>query len=317
MASPANPAQTRAYIVERLVGEIGDPDHIVETARALAERALPAIRQGFADTLSAPLDVEIKTVELVRFSQALPEGADNHAMAVASSPSSPDALILLMDPQSLAIAVSVLFGGDADAAVAPITRALSPTEIEVASMAFEEIAKAINGSGTRAFEFRMPLPAAITGEQLRKHVIRDGPAVRVSFSVGSKTVSGTMSLMMPQRVLLKHRNDSAPFVAGAATTAAAAAETQWRERFNEEVMRSSVVLEATMPLASMTLGDLSGIRAGQVIEFQESAQSEARLSARNKTLFVCEFGKLGQNYTVRIRHPFDAGKDLMDGLLPG
>ena len=47
----------------------------------------------------------------------------------------------------------------------------------------------------------------------------------------------------------------------------------------------------------------------------QQAQSKALLSARQKTLFVCEFGKLGKNYTVRIRHPFDAGQDLMDGLL--
>lgn len=311
MAQPASPADMRAYIVERLVGEIGEPDHIVDTARALAERALPAIRQGFADSLSAPLQLEITGVELVRFSEARPSGSDNHAMTVASSPSSPDALILMMDANALALCVSTLFGGDPDLAVTPIERALSPTEIEVASMAFEEVAKAINGSGARAFEFRMPLPSAITGVELRKFVIRDGPAVRVVFSVGSKAMTGSMSLTMPQRVLLKHRSDGAQFVAGAP-----AADTEWRERFNEEVMRSAVSLEATMPLASMTLGELSTIQLGQVIEFQESAQSEARLSSRNKTLFVCEFGKLGQNYTVRIRHPYDAGKDLMDGLMP-
>jgi flagellar motor switch protein FliM len=41
------------------------------------------------------------------------------------------------------------------------------------------------------------------------------------------------------------------------------------------------------------------------------------LSARKKTLFVCEFGKLGQNYTVRVKHPFDAAQEFIDGLLPG
>ena len=55
---------------------------------------------------------------------------------------------------------------------------------------------------------------------------------------------------------------------------------------------------------------------GQVIELEGDAQSQAKLSARQKTLFVCEFGKLGQNYTVRIRHPFDAGQDFIDGLVP-
>ena len=82
-------------------------------------------------------------------------------------------------------------------------------------------------------------------------------------------------------------------------------------------MRSTVDLQATMPLARMTLGELAALHEGQVIELDEDAQSQARLSARQKTLFVCEFGKLGQNYTVRIRHPFDAGQELIDGLMPG
>jgi len=48
----------------------------------------------------------------------------------------------------------------------------------------------------------------------------------------------------------------------------------------------------------------------------EDCDLGARLSARGQTLFVCEFGKLGQNYTVRIKHPFDAGQDFIDGLMP-
>ncbi len=93
--------------------------------------------------------------------------------------------------------------------------------------------------------------------------------------------------------------------------------SEWRDRFSEEVMRSTVALEATMPLSRLTLGDLATFEEGQVIELDEAAQTQVRLSARGQTLFVCEFGKLGQNYTVRVRHPFDAGQDFIDGLLPG
>ena len=74
---------------------------------------------------------------------------------------------------------------------------------------------------------------------------------------------------------------------------------QWRQRFSEEVMRSGVELQATMPLARMTLGQVAGLRVGQVVEFEGDAQSQAKLSARQKTLFVCEFGKLGRIHGPR------------------
>lgn len=310
MTEARTPAEMRAYIVERLVGELGEPDHVAETARALAERAVPALREGLAECLSAALEISVSKVELIRSVESRPDNADLFAMTVASSPSSPDALVMLIDPEALALALSTLFGGDPNVPVAPIKRPLSPTEVEVAGLVFEEVAKAVNGGGSRAFEFETPLPPALTGPALAKQVIRDGPAVRVVFTLASKASSGTVALTMPQRVLLKHRSDAPAFAGGALD-----GEEAWRNRFNEEVMRSAIALEATMPLASMTLGDLSRLRVGQVIDFAENTHVEARLSARDKTLFVCEFGKLGQNYTVRIRHPFDAGADLIDELI--
>ena len=117
---------------------------------------------------------------------------------------------------------------------------------------------------------------------------------------------GSVAVFMPQRVLMKHRGDA---------VASGGTGDVWRERFNEEVLRSSVSLHATMPMGRMTLGQLASLEPGQVIELEAGAQVDARLSAKDKTLFVCEFGKLGQNYTVRIRHPFDAGQDFIDGLL--
>jgi len=300
---PTNPADMRAYIMERLVGETGEPDHVTEAARKLAERAIPAIIEGLTDSLSLTVAIELKTVELTRFADARPKGK-GHAMTVAASASSPDAMILTIDANAVAVIVSAFFGGDPDAKVAPISRPLSPTETEVATMFFDEIAKAMNGSGERAFEFKMPLSPAMSGAELEKHVIRDGPGVRAVFTVSMPAGSGTFSLTMPQRVLLKHRggNDDA-------------APGQWRQRFSDEVMRSAVELEATMPLASMTLGEVAQLHEGQVIEIEQLAQSKAMLSARQKPLYVCEFGKLGKNYTVRIRHPFDAGQELMEGLL--
>lgn len=306
----ASPAETRAFIIERLVGETGEPDQIIAAARALAERALPAIMAGLQENLNASLAIELAGVELARFVEARPT-ASNHAMAIAASASSPDALILSIDNDAIAVVVSAVFGGDPGEAAAPISRELSPLETEVATMVFEQIARAVNGSGPRAFEFKLPVPLAITGAEMLKHILRDGPAVRVTFSVATAASRGRLSLMMPQRVLLKHRGGTG------AQTGEPGPDADWRARFSEEVMRSAVTLEATMPLARLTLGDIAGFREGQVIELEELAQSQARLSARDKTLFVCEFGKLGQNYTVRIRHPYDAGQDFIDALMPG
>jgi len=310
MGAPAGPAETRALILERLLGDTGEPDQVLAAARALAERALPAAMRGLEEKLAVAVTLEVAGVELVRFADSRPP-ADNHAMTVAASSSSPDALVLAIDTAALALVVSALFGGDPADPAAPIERALSPLELDVATQVFGEVAAAVNGSGERAFDLRLPVPPAFTGTEMARHMLRDGPAVRVVLSVAAAASRGAITLTMPQRVLLKHRGGTG------ARPREAVQPADWRARFSEEVMRSTVTLSATMPLTRLTLGQIAGFAPGQVIELDEGAHVNARLAARNRTLFLCEFGKLGQNYTVRIRHPFDAGQDFIDGLTAG
>ena len=107
------------------------------------------------------------SVELSRMVDARPEG-DGHAMTVASSPSSPDALVMTMDPDAVALVVSALFGGDPGIAVAPITRDLSPTETVVASRVFEEIARGLGKAGDKSLDLTLPAAAGDQREPISR-----------------------------------------------------------------------------------------------------------------------------------------------------
>ncbi|TGQ39503.1 FliM/FliN family flagellar motor switch protein [Mesorhizobium sp. M00.F.Ca.ET.216.01.1.1] len=309
MTSPGSPSQTRSLIIERLVGDSGEAAHVIGTGRSMGERTVPLLQKSLTG-LGAPVTVDLQAVEVSRVPEARVRAGDTFAMTVIASPTSSDAMTLVIDSPAIAIMVCALFGGDPDLPVSPIERELSQIETDVATMVFQEVAEALNGSGRRSLELRLPVPRAISGIEAKRRVLRDGAAIRIVFGISTPTDTGTVTVMIPQRILLATRG-------GAANEDDHTTGSDWRARFSKEVMRSTVALEATMPLARLTLGDLAGFEAGQIIEFEENAQSQARLSARNKTLFVCEFGKLGQNYTVRIRHPYDAGQDFIDGLMPG
>lgn len=309
-ASPGTPAEMRAYIMERLTGATGEPDSILAPARSLADRMLPILSKGLEGQFASAVPLSVGAVELARFADA-PGCADGICAVIsAASPSSPDPLLLFVDSTVAALLVSVLFGGDPEEPATPIDRALSPTETEVIALAFEEVAKAINGSGEGSPSIEFPLGRPLVGPDVDKARPRDGPAVRISYALGKGAAPGRITVMMPQRSLLQLRGD-------ASAASAEVRESEWRERFGEGVMRSSVPLVATMPLTEMTLGEVSRLHEGQVIAFAGASRSDVRLSARNRTLFVGDFGKLGQNYTVRVRSAFDERQDLIDGLMTG
>jgi len=295
----------REQIVERLTGATGDPKAVEEAARACAERCVPEILKAFEEAFAIPVALECGSVEITRLAEARPAPGGFGAMTVATSVTSPDALLMAADADAIAIAVCGMFGADADMPVVPITRPLSAIETDVASQLFEMFATAFNGSGERSFGIRFPLHAPLTGEGIDTQVLRDGPAARIVFELVFGESRGRVFVTIPQRVLVEHRGEGR----------AKASNAAWRERFSEEVMRSNVSLRATIPLARLTLGQIAALRPGQVLEMPEQAPTNAKLSAKDQTLFLCEFGKLGQNYTVRIVQPFDAQQDFVEGLL--
>jgi flagellar motor switch protein FliM len=309
MTSPGSPAEARSLIIERLVGDSGEASHVIGAGRVMAEHALPLLRKALAGEIGAPVALDLHAVEVSRVAEARSSAGETFAMVVVASPESSDAMTMVIDAPAIAVMVCALFGGDPDLPVPPIERGLSQIEMDVATLVFQEIAQAMNGAGQRSLDLRLPVQRAMSGPEAKRRTLRDGPAVRIVFGLSTPTDTGTVTVTIPQRVLLASRG------AGADRDADHAA-TDWRQRFSEEVMRSTVALEATMPLGRLTLGQIAGLEKGQVIELEETARSQALLSARNKTLFVCEFGKLGHNYTVRIAHPYDAGQDFIDRLLP-
>lgn len=306
MTSPASPVHMRTRIVEGLTGATGDPKRVMETARACAERCLKAIAEEFAETFAAPIEVEIASVELARFADSRPTADSFGAMTIVAASNSPDALLMSVDADAVSIALCAMLGADEDLPVIPITRPLSSIERDIAGQLCTIFAAALNGSGERSFRLRFPLAPPITGPDLDKQHLRDGPAACVTFALKLGESIGRIGITIPQRVLLEYRGDA---------RSSSKSGAEWRERFSEEVLRSAVSLTATIPLSRMTLAELSHLKVGQVLEMSEHAPKQTKLASRDRTLFLCEFGRLGQNFTVRVIEPFDAKRELVEELL--
>lgn len=306
MASAVSPADARAYILERLVGETGEPDKVVEAGRKLGKRTVAELGERLNQHFSFPLEFEMGRIEIARMAQALSGSAESHAVTAASSESSPDALLLDMDADCVSLLVGAFLGADPDFPLTPILRPLSEIELEMMTTVFQEIANAVDGPSV-SLKLRSPVQKAFTGPDIAKHVLRDGPAIRIPFVVRSPKSSGRVVMTLPQRVLLQSL--------GSGDASEAQQGVEWSERLGEKVRRSTVTLDAVVPLQQMSLGALAKLRVGQILEMPEVARSTTKLTSRNKALFVCEFGKLGQNFSVRIKHPVDENQDTMDSLL--
>lgn len=309
-AAPASPAEMRAYIVERLVGDTGEPVKVLAAARSLAERAQPLFTAALNGFLAVKLSVEVKGVELARTTEAKALGEAGQLVVVAPGGGASDTAFMALDADALALVVCAMFGGDPGLGLAPIARDPSAIEVEVAATLFAALAEALNEGGALGLE--LPLPEIKTGGEARKFAPRDGPAARITLRLAAGGHGGDVTLIVLQRILLGRRGATL-----AANAPQGAGSTGAGGGIGGEVMRSAISVEATMPLARTTLGAVSGFAVGQVVAFDDGALAQARLLVRGKPIFSGEFGRLGASYTVRVREPFSEAKDFMDTLLPG
>jgi flagellar motor switch protein FliM len=305
-----SPPPIASSILERLLGATGDPEEVVKAGRSIAERILKPLRASLEDAASEPVPVEIEAVAVERTTELLVGAGPHDALTVGSSKASPDALSIRLEAKAIAVLVNALFGAEAEVGAGGIDRDLSPVEIEVANLVCRLLAVAYNGFNGPAQRLKLPLPSVASGDGLKEFAVRDGPGLRIDFAIGAEAERGLVSLFMPQRIVLQRGEEEA-----ADPAVAEAQSAEWAARFNEEVMRARVTLQATLSVGRMTLGQVAAFRRGQVIELSRTAPTETRLSARNKQLFVCEFGRLDENYTVRIRTPVAEGQDIIDGLV--
>lgn len=314
-SSLGNPVHAmNARILEQLVGDTAEPSLVLDAGRAIAERMIPALSDGLGAEFATPVDVEFQDAELVRFGDLQARQGKYGAMIIAASETSPDALVISTDARAIAVLVAALFGAEGDEELPTPEREPTTTETDIIAHVSELFARLVNGSGERSMGIRFPLPAVLSGRELAKRSLRDGPGISLRFRIAlAGARSGTYGLVvltLQQRVLLKYRTAEVEEPQEAETPS-------WRTRFGEEIMRSRINLIATVALGKMTLGQIAGMEVGKVIALPKNAQSTTKLSARGRTVFICDFGKIDQNFSVRISQNFDAGQEFVEGLLPG
>jgi flagellar motor switch protein FliM len=128
--------------------------------------------------------------------------------------------------------------------------------------------------------------------------------------MGLGPVLSTFSIIVPQQVLLK---TTVVFPKGVAQ--ARKAKSAWGEQLEQQVRRSAVDLEARIRLEDLTLDTISRLQPGDVIPFQDAKDVRVEISANGRDLYVCELGRSGARYTVRIKDTHGSESDILHHLM--
>lgn len=205
-----------------------------------------------------------------------------------------------------------MLGGRLEDMEPAVARPLSVIELDLSVMVFDKIANVLRSAVNASGGFEPYLDPPYNVEEIATSVI-DGnsdfaAAITMSVSLG-KSVSQIV-IIVPQRDLLR-TVVSAPRAKNTTTTS-----TTWSDQLSEQVRRSQVTLEARIRLQSLTLDTISKLAVGDTIPFMDnSGDVRVEVSANSKDLYICEFGRSGENYTVRVKDNVNSDDELLRHLM--
>jgi len=208
--------------------------------------------------------------------------------------------------------METLLGAPPSSIEEPKPRTLSAIELDVATMIFEKFAEvlrsAVNAQG--GFEPLVGRPYNASDRPAPDPDVEDCYAACLNVTVGLGPVLSTFSVIVPQKTLLK---TTVVFPKGVGHNKKA--KSDWNEHLEHQVRRSAVTLEARIKLESLTLDTISRLQPGDVIPFHDAQDVRVEVNANGRELYICEFGRSGAKYTVRIKDTHGSENDILHHIM--
>lgn len=309
-------ANTNIYTLDkrllaRMTGALGDPQTLGKICAELGQ----VFGEFLPDVLKSETGLDIAIAyagfESGEKTALLRKLGDGVALSDCTLRNWCDFTISCDSPAIIAL-TEMLLGAEPEAVEESPPRNLSAIELEVAALMVEKIANvlksAVNAEG--GFE---PLVGKPCNADKHPAPGPDEPtlyAACVTITMGIGPVLSTFAIVIPQQVLLK---TSIVFPQG--MNQARRNKSAFQDKIEEQVRRSMVELQARIRLENLTLGQVSRLQAGDIIPFHDAKDVRVEVNANGRDLYVCEFGRSGARYTVRIADTHGSEQDILHHLM--
>jgi flagellar motor switch protein FliM len=298
-------------VLARLTGKLGD--------EATVSRLCASLGEVFSETLPGMLESELgfevavsyAGFETGRYGALVSELGGGMACCDAALLDWCERFTLICDSPLIITLVENMLGAVGDSIEAPPARTLSKIELDLAAMMFDRISGVLKTAVTGANGPEPLLGPAHNAEARRSTEDADDETfvAMVNMAVGIGPVLATFHVVIPQNVLLKS-TITTPKPANAPKS-----RDEWSEQLGEQVRRSKVTLEARIRLEQQTLDTISRLQAGDIIPFSESGDVRVEVNANGRNLYLCEFGRSGARYTVRVKDTYGSEEDLLQHII--
>ncbi|MFA6031942.1 MAG: FliM/FliN family flagellar motor switch protein [Myxococcota bacterium] len=277
---------------------------------------------GCADALrqmsASPTYFSVVGVKSQRFGEAIDAHPRNVVTGVFHSPEWDSRILIGFDRDFMFTLIEILFGADGskspyeyDADVRDEEHPFTNIELQVAQTLLELAGKSLRTSFAPVCDTSFKFERVETRMDFAMIGNRGNPAIKAELLMQGLESSGKMFVIIPQTALNPIRQNLAHVLSGYATTR----DPRWTRQIQQEVQRTEVKLQAILEERPMTLGEISELKVGQVIELQATPRSQVRLKCNDETVFWCQLGQRDGSYVLRVQDLVNQEQEFFDDLL--
>lgn len=299
-------------LLARMTGALGDTKTIGRICADLGQVLSEFLPDIFQNETGFDIEIGYAGFDTGLKSELLAKLGNGVALCDASLRNWCSDFIISCDSPVIITLMELLLGAPPTDVEEPKPRNLSKIEIDVATMVIEKIAEvlksAVNAAG--GFEATLGRPHNASERDPAEPDAEDVFAACINVTMGVGPVLSTFSIIVPQQALLKTK---VVFPKGVGQ--ARKGKSEWNEQLEQQVRRSTVNLEARIKLQSLTLNTISRLQPGDVIPFLDGRDVRVEINANGRDLYICELGRSGAKYTVRIKDTHGSESDILHHLM--
>lgn len=204
-------------------------------------------------------------------------------------------LLVHLEDGLLQLVIELMCGGTCSEPVAAVTRAGTSIDRQFARVVFNLLTSVIEKQcisfglgGITLGQVQGKIDIAALGKRTTKVSV-------ATLCVECLGRRANLRIAFPQVVADRFRQDMLPKTKETAKT-----DPVWTERFQTEIGRTVVRVDAFLGADTLTLGQIATLKIGQILTLPKSAPSACELRCDDKPLFRCELGQAEGRYSLRI-----------------
>ena len=226
---------------------------------------------------------------------------DGSIAAILYSPELDARILVGLDRRCIFSLMEVLLGGDGQEPPHDDDRNFSTLETRVAQTVFEIAAEALHSAFSPIIATKFRLERVETRMDFTVMGRRNVLAVIAKILIQAMDIGGQMFVVIPQPALTPIRQQLSRDL----SSDGSASDPRWQKMMRRGVEKAEVTAFAILDENSLTLGEISGWRVGDIVPLKATTATKIRLDCRNQALFWCELGQAKGHYTLKVADRVD------------